>query len=1139
MSEPARIGVIGRIIAVCAEHRFLTILAAVVLAAWGVWSLRKTPLDAIPDLSDVQVIVFTEWMGRGPSLVADQVTTPIESALLAAPKVRAVRGQSMFGMSFVYVIFEDGTDLYWARSRVMEYLNGVSGRLPAGVMPTIGPDATGVGWVYQYALIDRSGAHSLQELRSLQDWTVRYALESVPGVAQIAGVGGFVKQYQVNVDPNRLLAYGAPLSAVVNAVADSNVEVGGRVLEIAGHEHVVRGRGYVTSPEDIAQAPLATGTRLPSTQMPAIAAGTGLATGSGSASTASSGGAPASGGMGGMGSMGGGGAGSSSSSSGSGAGAASTGMGAASGLPLLSSRSAAQAGVPVTVGDVAEVSLGADQRRGVSDLDGEGNTVGGVVVMRSGGNAVKVISAVKTRIEEIKRGLPPGVEFVTTYDRSELINASIATLRSTLIEEMVVVSLVILVFLMHARSALIPILTLPLAVLLAFIPMHYQGLSANIMSLGGIAVAIGAMVDASIIIVENVHKKLEAWEQEGASPGLPDSAAALRGSRTQAMVAGMQEVGPAAFFALLVITISFMPIFTLEGTEGRLFSPLAWTKTWAIAFSAILAITLTPALVVLLIRGKIRSEDHNPLNRLLVWAYSPIVRLVVRARWPVVVLAFLAVVGTIPVAMGLGTEFMPPLNEGVILYMPTAPPGISEQQAQEVLTAMDKAIKGFPEVDRVFGKMGRVESATDPAPLSMAETVITLKPPEQWRPGVTWDSLIREMDAVLQVPGMPNAWWMPIQTRTEMLSTGIRSPLGIKVFGDTLTDVEAGAVSIEKVLRAYPGTRSALADRGTGGLYADIIVNRQAAARYGLSVAQVLDLVQTGIGGMNIGQVVEGRERYPIAVRFAREYRDDPDALKRLIISTPSGASVPLSEVASVEFTLGPDMLRSEDGKLVGYVFVDTGDIPVPDYVRASRPVVAAKAVLPAGVRVTWAGQFEYYERAKETLKIVVPLTLVAVAFLLWLNTGSVVEVAIVMLAVPFSLIGAVGLLWALDYNMSVAVWVGLIALAGLDAETGVVMLLYLTLAHGKQVANGLMRNAKDLEDAIVEGAARRVRPKLMTVLCAMFGLLPVLWSHGTGADVMKRIAAPMVGGLATSFLLELLVYPAIFAIWKGRSLRL
>ncbi|MCK6502430.1 CusA/CzcA family heavy metal efflux RND transporter [Myxococcota bacterium] len=1126
MSTPPPSGIIARTIAACAHHRWFTLLAAGALAMWGSWSARQAPLDAIPDLSDVQVIVFTEWMGRGPNLVEDQVTTPITSALLAAPHVKAVRGQSMFGMSFVYVIFDDDTDLYWARSRVLEYLNGVQGRLPAGVTPTLGPDATGVGWVYQYALVDPSGKHDLQELRSLQDWTVRYALESVPGVAQVASIGGFVKQYQVAVDPSRLAAYGVPLSEVVGAVGGANTEVGGRVLEIAEHEHVVRGRGYVASVDDIAKAPLLGVPWLSATGLPPATAG-----GTAAPAPASVGAAGMSGGMGatpsggGMSGMGGGGGGASSPTA-MGAGPSSGGSSAAAGLPLARTATPGQAGFTVRVGDVAQVTLGPDQRRGVADLDGEGNTVGGIVVMRQGENALDVIRAVKARIEEVKRSLPAGVEFVPTYDRSELIEASIQTLARTLVEELVVVSIVILVFLMHGRSALVPILALPLAVLAAFIPMHYQGLNANIMSLGGIAVAIGAMVDASIILVENVHKKLEHWEEEGRP-----------GERSAVIVAAMQEVGPSAFFALLVITVSFLPIFTLEGTEGRLFAPLAWTKSWAMAFAALLAVTLTPALAVFFIRGRIRHEDDNPLNRWLVRLYSPVVRLVVRARWPVVVAAALAVASTVPVALRLGNEFMPPLNEGVILFMPTAPPGVSEQEAQRVLSSMDSIIKGFPEVDRVFGKMGRAETPTDPAPLAMAETVVTLKPREQWRPGVTWDSLIKELDAAVQVPGMPNAWWMPIQTRTEMLSTGIRSPLGIKVFGDSLDDVEAGAVAIEQVLKRFPGTRSAVAERGTGGLYADIVVDRDEAGRLGVSVAQVLDFVQTGIGGMNIGQTVEGRERYPIAVRFAREYRDDPDALARLTMPTPSGALVPLSRLAEVQFNTGPDMLRSDGGKLVGYVFVDTGDVPVADYVTAARPVVAKEAKLPAGTRVEWAGQFQYLERAKEKLELVVPLTLAAVALLLWLNTGSAVETGIVLLAVPFSLIGAVWLLWGLDYNMSVAVWVGIIALAGLDAETGVVMLLYLTLAHKRHVSGGLMRDASDLEDAIVEGAARRVRPKLMTVLCAMLGLLPVMWSDGTGADVMKRIAAPMVGGLVTSFLLELLVYPAIFAIWKGRGL--
>lgn len=1124
MSTAPSTGIIARIIALCAHHRWFTVLAAGVLALWGAWSARHAPLDAIPDLSDVQVIVFTEWMGRGPNLVEDQVTTPITSALLAAPHVKAVRGQSMFGMSFVYVIFDDDTDLYWARSRVLEYLNGVQGRLPTGVTPTLGPDATGVGWVYQYALVDPSGKHDLQELRGLQDWTVRYALESVPGVAQVASIGGFVKQYQVAVDPSRLAAYGVPLSEVVAAVDGANTEVGGRVLEIAEHEHVVRGRGYVSSVEDIAKAPLLGVPWLSAGGLPPLAGG-GMGGGAATppAAPAVSGAMGASASGGGMGGMGAGGGGAPTSPAMS---APTGGASAATGLPIGRIALPGEAGFTVRVGDVAQVSLGPDQRRGVADLDGQGNTVGGIVVMRQGENALDVIRAVKARIEDVKRSLPAGVEFVPTYDRSELIEASIQTLSRTLVEELVVVSIVILVFLMHGRSALVPILALPLAVLAAFIPMHYQGLNANIMSLGGIAVAIGAMVDASIILVENVHKKLEHWEEEGRP-----------GDRSDVIVAAMQEVGPSAFFALLVITVSFLPIFSLEGTEGRLFAPLAWTKSWAMAFAALLAVTLTPALAVLFIRGRIRHEDDNPLNRWLVRLYSPIVRLVVRARWPVVVAAGLAVASTIPVAMSLGNEFMPPLNEGVILFMPTAPPGVSEQEAQRVLTAMDTIIKGFPEVDRVFGKMGRAETPTDPAPLAMAETVVTLKPRDQWRPDVTWDSLIKELDAAVQVPGMPNAWWMPIQTRTEMLSTGIRSPLGIKVFGDSLDDVEAGAVAIEQVLKRFPGTRSAVAERGTGGLYADIVVDRDEAGRFGVSVAQVLDFVQTGIGGMNIGQTVEGRERYPIAVRFAREYRDDPDALARLTMPTPSGALVPLSRLAHIQFNTGPDMLRSDGGKLVGYVFVDTGDVPVADYVTAARPVVEQEAILPAGTRVEWAGQFQYFERAKETLLLVVPLTLAAVALLLWLNTGSAVETGIVLLAVPFSLIGAVWLLWGLDYNMSVAVWVGIIALAGLDAETGVVMLLYLTLAHRRHVSAGLMRHARDLEDCIVEGAARRVRPKLMTVLCAMIGLLPVMWSDGTGADVMKRIAAPMVGGLVTSFLLELLVYPAIFAIWKGRGL--
>ncbi len=1118
----AEVGLIARIIGWSGRNPVFVLMIAAAAALWGGYSARHAPLDAIPDLSDVQVIVFTEWMGRGPDLVEDQVTTPITSALLSAPHVKAVRGQSMFGMSFVYVIFDDDTDPYWARSRVLEYLDTARSQLPADAQPTLGPDATGVGWVYQYALVDPSGENDPQELRALQDYTVALALQSVPGVSQIGSIGGFVKQYQVNLDPNLLLAHGTPLSSVVAAVAGANVEVGGRVLEIAGHEHVVRGRGYVKSVEDLALAPVASAPWLRGDDLPGASGGS-----AGAMATASPPAAGTSGGGGGMSGMGGMGGGGSSASSGFSAGSTGSGATGSSGATLaLGGWSAARAGVPVRIGDLGEVVLGPDQRRGVSDLDGLGNTVGGIVIMRQGENALDVIAAVKVRLAEVSAHLPKGVEVVTVYDRSTLIEEAVATLERTLLEEMLVVSLVILLFLAHARSALVPILTLPLAVLLAFVPMAHQGLTANIMSLGGIAVAIGAMVDASVILVENVHKGLERWDDGGRVE-----------PRSEVVIRAMQEVGPSAFFALLVITVSFTPIFSLEGTEGRLFGPLAWMKTWSMAFAAILAVTLTPALAVLFIRGKVHHEDRNPLNRLLGWIYTPIVRLVVRLRWLVVVLAVLIVVATIPFALRLGTEFMPPLQEGVILFMPTAPPGISEGEAQDILTRMDKELLAFPEVDHVFGKMGRAETPTDPAPLSMAETVITLKPQDQWRAGVTWESLIKEMDSALQVPGMPNAWWMPIQTRTEMLSTGIRSPLGIKVYGDTLEDVEAGAVAVERVLQRYPGTRSAIADRATGGLYADIEVDRVASARVGMSAADVLDLVQTGIGGMNVGQVVEGRGRYPIAVRFAREYRDDPSALDRLTVATPTGAQVHLSDLAKLTFTTGPDMLRSEGGKLVGYVFVDTGDVPVGDYVAGARPVVEATANLPAGDRLEWSGQFQYFERAKERLAIAVPLTLALVALLLWLNTRSVVETAIVLLAVPFSLVGAVMLLWVLDYNLSVAVGVGLIALAGLDAETGVVMLLYLTLAHAKHVADGKLRDRGDLEDAIVEGAARRVRPKLMTVACAMLGLLPVLWSDGTGADVMKRIAAPMIGGLVTSFALELLVYPAVFAIWKGRGL--
>jgi Cu(I)/Ag(I) efflux system membrane protein CusA/SilA len=1035
-------GVVAWVIALCARQPLITLLVAVAMGAWGIYSLRRAPLDAIPDLSDAQVIVFTDWPGRSPDLVEDQITYPISTALLSAPQVKFVRGQSFFGLSFVYAIFEDGTDIYWARSRVLEYLNSAQAELPDGVTPTLGPDATGVGWVFEYALTDESGRHDLSQLRSIQDYNVRYALEGVPGVAEVASVGGFVKQYQVQLDPNRLLAHNISTRQVAQAIRRSNQDVGGRVIEIAGHEHMIRGRGYIKSVSDLELVPLAV----------------------------------------------------------------------------------SEGGTPVYIRDVAEVTLGPEMRRGIAELDGKGEVVGGIVVMRYGENALEVIDRVKLRLEEVKRGLPDGVEIVVTYDRSHLIRESIDTLSGTLLEEMLVVCLIIFLFLLHVRSALIPVLTLPLGVLLAFIPMFYQGLTANIMSLGGIVVAIGAMVDASIIIIENIHKKLEIWEAEGRPT-----------PRREVVVGAMQEVGPTIFFSLLVITVSFIPVFTLEATEGRLFKPLAFTKTYAMGFSAILAVTVTPALAALLIRGKVLKEESNPLNRWLVLLYAPVVRFVVDYKKSVIAVSLLAMIATVPAFLRLKSEFMPPLNEGAILYMPTAPPGMSITEAANVLQSMDAELKKFPEVVSVFGKMGRARTATDPAPISMVETTVVLKPKSEWREGLTWDALIKEMDEKLQYPGMPNIWWMPIQTRTEMLATGVRSPLGIQVYGDDLKQIEETAIAIEKAVGAIEGTRSAFAERSTGGFFLDFDVKREEAARHGLTVGDVNDVIMTAIGGMNVSETVEGRERYPINVRYARELRDDPEALKRVLVPTPSGAQIPISQVADIRASTGPPMIRSEDGKLVGFVFVDT-DRPIADYVAEAKQVVARDVVRPAGIRLDWVGQFKYFERAREKLATVVPVTLLIVFLLLYLNTRSLVETGIVLLAVPFSLIGAIWLLYLLDYNMSVAVWVGLIALAGLDAETGVVMLLYLTLAHRRRMEQGLLKNAADLREAIVEGAAGRVRPKLMTVMTTMIGLVPVLYATGTGSDVMKRIAAPMVGGLVTSFLLELTVYPAIFALWKGQA---
>ncbi len=1044
-SEPRK-GLIERLIAYCARNPVMTLLVVGACAFWGYRSMLATPLDAIPDLSDVQVIVYTDWPGRSPDLVEDQITYPLTTTLLAAPNVEFVRGQSFMGLSFVYVIFADGTDIYWARSRVLEYLNSAVAKLPSGVRPTLGPDATGVGWVYQYALVDRSGNQNLAQLRSLQDFTLRYWLESVEGVAEVASVGGFVKEYQVNVDPNKLAAYGIPLQKVAHAIRRSNNDVGGRVLEIAGHEHFIRGRGYIKNTHDIERIALGVNSKN---------------------------------------------------------------------------------GVPVTIRDVAKVTLGPALRRGMAELDGDGEAVGGIVVMRYGEDALAVIDRVKQRIDEVRSALPKGVEIVTTYDRSDLIRRAIDTLKRTLTEEMIVVSLVIMIFLLHFRSSLIAILTLPIAILLSFIPMSAQHLTANIMSLGGIAVAIGAMVDASIVIIENIHKNLESWEASG-----------RKGERGAVIINAMQEVGPSIFFSLLIITVSFLPVFALTGTEGRLFTPLAFTKTYSMGFAALLAITFTPALAMILVRGKIRG-DKSALNQWLVKAYTPVVRFAVRFRWWVVGTSTAALVATIPAFLSLGNEFMPPLNEGSILYMPTALPGMSITEAGVILQSMDRQLKSFPEVERVFGKVGRSTSPTDPAPLSMVETVVTLKPKAQWREGMDWDALIAEMDEKLRYPGMPNIWWMPIQTRTEMLATGIRSALGIKVFGDDLATLEKTAVDIERVLtddeRTRPYTRSAFAERLTGGYFLDFDIDRDKVARYGLTVGDVEDVILAAVGGLGVSETVEGRERYKINLRYARDFRDDPQALERVLVPTTGGAQVPITQLATLKFLTGPPMLRNEDGQLVSFVFVDVKDIGIADYVDLARSAISDKVTIPPGYRLGWAGQFKYFERAKAKLKILVPLTLFIVFFMLFMNRGSLREASIILLAIPFSLIGAVWLLYVLDYNLSVAVWVGMIALAGLAAELGVLMLLYLGLAYDERAEQGRLRNFVELTEAVVDGAGRRIRPMLMTGMALLMGLIPIMWSSGTGADVMKRIAAPMVGGITSALLIVLIVFPALYAIWRGR----
>lgn len=1029
---------IEKLIAFSARNAFIVVLLVIAIVGGGVWAIRNTPIDAIPDLSDVQVIVSANWEGRSPTLVEDQVTYPIVTALISAPKVKVVRGFSYFDVSFVYVIFEDGTDPYWARSRVLEYVNGLQGRLPGGVQPVLGPDATGVGWAFEYALVDRTGKHDLSRLRTLNDWYVQYWLRSVTGVAEVAPVGGYVKQYQIEVDPNALLSYNIPIDAVIAAVRRSNNDVGGRVVEWTGREYMVRGRGYIHSVADIEQV----------------------------------------------------------------------GLGAR------------PDGTPVLVKDVARVHLGPDMRRGVAELNGEGDVAGGIVVVRYGVDTYGVIQDIKQAVKNrVQPALPEGVEFVTTYDRSTLIEHAVANLQEKLIEEMVIVSLVCVVFLWHFRSALVAILTLPLSILLSFMAMKYIGLGSNIMSLGGIAIAIGAMIDAAIIMIENAHKHLE--HDAGARP------------RREVLIEAAQEVGRPLFFSLLIITVSFLPIFTLEAQEGRLFKPLALTKTFAMGFAALTSVLVVPFLMVLFIRGKIAPEMKNPVNRFLIWIYHPFVKLVLRHKVVTLLAAVLLMLSTVPVFLRLGSEFMPPLYEGTLLYMPITLPGASVQTAQQILAMQNKVIKQVPEVESVFGKAGRAISATDPAPLEMIETVINLKPENEWRPGMTPAKLEAELDTLVRLPGVANSWTMPIKARVDMLSTGIRTPVGIKIFGPKLEPINEIGAQIEGAIGSVRGTRNVFAERVTGGYYVDFTIKRDQIARYGLTVQDVEMVIESAIGGANITTTIEGRERFPVNVRYQRHFRSDVNTIRRTLISTPSGTQIPIDQVADISLTTGPTVIRTEQAQLLGYVYVDVADRDIGGYVDEAKRVVNAMVKMPEGYYLEWSGQYEYMLRAKARLAIVIPVTLLIVIVLLYFNTQNLVKVAIVLLAVPFSLIGAFWLIYLLGYNLSVAVWVGIIALAGVDAETGVVMLLYLDQAFAKSQAAGRMNSLQDLHEAVEEGAVKRIRPKMMTVMAILLGLLPIMWSAGAGADVMKRIAAPMVGGVITSFALELLIYPVVFTMWK------
>ena len=1039
---------LGRLIDVCARNRFLVFAAVLALTLAGIWSLDRIPLDALPDISDVQVVVHTSWEGQPPDLIEDQVTYPIVTSLLAAPRVKAVRAQTMLGDSYVYVLFQDGTDIYWARSRVLEYLQQLGGNLPSQVHPVIGPDATGAGWIYEYAIIDKTHRQSLADLRTLQDWHLRYQLESVPGVAEVATIGGYVQQYQVQLDPQKLLAYNIPLSVVIDRIKKSANEVGGRVLDLNGTRYMIRGMGYLHSPRDLED--VAVGSR---------------------------------------------------------------------------------DGAPVLLRDLGQATLGPDIREGAAEWNGEGETVGGIVVMRQGMNALRVIRGVESKIRQLAPTLPPGVQIVTGYDRSVLVHESIATLQRSLFQEALIVSIVIVVFLLHARSALIAILTLPIAVLISFLPMYLLGVSSNIMSLGGIALAIGVLVDAAIVIVENGHRRLAERQQSSPEP--------LSGSERNAILIGAaRQVGPAIFFSLLIIIISFLPVFLLEAQEGRMFRPLAWTKTLVVGCSSLLALTLVPVLMAMLMRGNLRTEDRNPISRATQAVYLPVLRWCLRHRWLTILLNLLFLAVTVPLAAGLGSQFMPPLFEGSSLYMPSALPGIAMEQAKSLMQRQDRDLRSFPEVEKVFGTVGRSDSATDNAPLDMFDTTVTLKPRSQWRPGITYDALIEQMDKKLQYPGITNDWTMPVQSRLDMELTGIKTPLGLKVQGPSIEAIANAAAQIQSVLGSMPQARSIYAERVSQGYYVNVDVDRLEAARYGLSVDDVQTAVASGIGGENIAQNIEGRNRFPINVRYASDFRNSVEQMREVLIATPSGAQVPLGEVAAITYARGPAMIRDEDGLLTGYIYIDLKNADYGGFVRQASSLLQARLQLPQGCIYQWSGEYEFQMRARQRLKLILPVVFGTIFMLLYLTFHSAREALILILPTVYALSGGLLLQWILHYNFSVAVWVGYIALFGIAVETGVVMVVYLHEAFEKRaIAEGSLAH-EEIEAAVIEGAVRRLRPKLMTVTAVLASLIPILWSTGVGSDIMKPIAAPIVGGMVTSAIHVLILVPVLFAIEKERSAR-